>query len=99
MTWVNDDDVERRTTRLKDGPLDGQPTLRPDRRLRQEKHAQAFRLPDEQQPWHPGMPGPERVKFAVYLWLPSDQHYCWVDFVTVGSKRELDMALDVVQRG
>lgn len=93
MTIINLEDVERRTTRLKDGPLDGKLADRPNARMRKVQHAQAFRLADEQQPWQPGMPGPERVEFAVYLWLTNEMRYCWVDFVTVGSEQELSEAL------
>ncbi len=100
---VNDDEVEERTTVLKDGPLDGQRTVRPPARMRKVQHAQAFRLDDKLQPWQPGMTEEDfariGVRFAVYLWLTSDQRYCWVDFLNVRSKEELDRALSVIAGG
>lgn len=98
--FVNEDEIEERTTTVKDGPFDGLLTRRPPTRLRKVKHAKAFRLADENQPWQPGMPDYEmRVKFAVYLWLPAEMKYCWVDFVEVQSQEQLNEALQVVAAG
>jgi hypothetical protein len=94
--FVNDDIAEERTVALHDGPLDGQRVIRPIARMRKTQHAQGFRLPDDQQPWNPMMPPPERVKFAVYLWLVSEQRYCWVDYVIVNNEVQLMQALEMV---
>lgn len=93
---LNEDEVETRATRLHGGPMEGQAVVRPNSRVRKKQHAQAFRCSDEQQEWQPGMQGPERVKFCVYLWLTSEQRYCWVDHLVVGSERELMRVLEVV---
>lgn len=96
--WINDEEVEERTTALKDGPFDGQLTPRPNARMRKQQHAKAFRLPDEEQPDLPQeMGGSGRVLFAFYMWLTSDQAYCYVDSVMVGSEEELNQAIRVLE--
>lgn len=95
--WLNEDELDERGTRLRDGPLDGAFAKRPNARMRKTPHAQGFRLPDEQQPWKPGMPEAEcRTKFAIYRWLVADQAYGWVDFFDAKSEEQLMQALQIV---
>lgn len=97
MSVVNLENVDRDCVKLHDGPFDGRLADRPNAKARKQQHAMAFRMPEKEQPNKPIEEGGNgRVLFAVYLWLCSEQRYCFVDCIFAGSKEELDQALKVV---
>jgi hypothetical protein len=97
MTTVNLENIERDTTALHDGPFHGRLADRPNAKMRKIRHSMAFRMPEKDQPNKPVEEGGNgRVLFACYLWLTSDQRYCFVDCIFAGSEDELNQALKVL---
>ena len=97
MTVINNELLERDGTKLHDGPFHGRFADRPNAKMRKQQHAMAFRMPEKEQPNKPIEEGGNgRVLFALYLWLCSEQRYCFVDLAFAGSEEELNQQLKLV---